>query len=511
MNLANFYKKKILSIKEIKKKIISLKKNKKTIALCHGVFDVVHPGHIRHFVYTKNKADVLLVSVTSDRFIRKGHYKPTIPEKLRAINLAALEVIDFVVIDDHLTSIDILNFLKPDLYSKGFEYSKKNNLITLEENKIINSYGGKFIFTPGDVIYSSSSIQIKKEKELNLDKEKIRFYMDENNVKFSDIKDTLRKKKNIKIHVVGDTIVDTHTITELIGGQIKTPTLSVKFNKNNFYLGGAAVVASHLSAAGCEVYFSTILGNDQLGRFVISNLKKRNIKTLPIIIDNRPTTEKKIIIANNYRIIKIDTLDNAAISLNDSQKICQNIKKIKCNGVVFSDFRHGIFNKYNINNLIKSIPKGVFKSADSQVATRWGNILDFKKFNLITPNEKEARFALADQDSNISSLIGRLSKESKALNVFLKLGERGACSLNIKKNSFTLPSFANTPVDPVGAGDAMLAYSTIAFIISKSHFISFFLGLVAAACATEMNGNDPINSDMMLKKIDTIESELFNN
>ena len=76
-----------------------------------------------HFVYTKNKADVLLVSVTSDRFIRKGHYKPTIPEKLRAINLAALEVIDFVVIDDHLTSIDILNFLKPDLYSKGFEYS----------------------------------------------------------------------------------------------------------------------------------------------------------------------------------------------------------------------------------------------------------------------------------------------------------------------------------------------------------------------------------------------------
>ena len=179
--------------------------------------------------------------------------------------------------------------------------------------------------------------------------------------------------------------------------------------------------------------------------------------------------------------------------------------------MIFSDFRHGIFNKYNINNLIKSIPKGTFKSADSQVATRWGNILDFKKFDLITPNEKEARFALADQDSNISSLIGRLSKESKALNVFLKLGERGACSLNIKKKSFTLPSFANTTVDSVGAGDAMLAYSTIAFIISKSHFISFFLGLVAAACATEMNGNDPINSDMMLKKIDTIESELFNN
>ena len=210
-------------------------------------------------------------------------------------------------------------------------------------------------------------------------------------------------------------------------------------------------------------------------------------------------------------MLKVDTLDNRPISEDILEKLEHSVKNSKANSVVFSDFRHGIFNKYNINNLIKSIPKGVFKSADSQVATRWGNILDFKKFNLITPNEKEARFALADQDSNISSLIGRLSKESKALNVFLKLGERGACSLNIKKNSFTLPSFANTPVDPVGAGDAMLAYSTIAFIISKSHFISFFLGLVAAACATEMNGNDPINIDMMLKKIDTIESELFNN
>ena len=68
--------------------------------MCHGNFDVVHPGHIRHLLYAKSKADILIVSITADRFIKKGMYRPHIPQNLRALNLAALEVVDFVIIDE---------------------------------------------------------------------------------------------------------------------------------------------------------------------------------------------------------------------------------------------------------------------------------------------------------------------------------------------------------------------------------------------------------------------------
>ena len=73
---------------------------KDKIILCHGLFDVVHPGHVRHLAYAKTKAEILIISITADRHIKKGIYRPHIPEGLRALNLAALEMVDYVIIDE---------------------------------------------------------------------------------------------------------------------------------------------------------------------------------------------------------------------------------------------------------------------------------------------------------------------------------------------------------------------------------------------------------------------------
>src|SRR4030095_6416338 len=98
---------------------------------------------------------------------------------------------------------------------------------------------------------------------------------------------------------------------------------------------------------------------------------------------------------------------------------------VSADAVVFSDFRHGIFNRRTIPALIEAIPKGAYKVADSQVASRWGNITEFTGFDLITPNEREARFALADQDSGIRPLASALYDAANCKLLILKLGERG--------------------------------------------------------------------------------------
>ena len=74
--------------------------------MCHGVFDLVHPGHIRHLLYAKSKADILVASLTADRHITKGAYRPLVPQDLRALNLAALEMVDYVVIDPNATPLE---------------------------------------------------------------------------------------------------------------------------------------------------------------------------------------------------------------------------------------------------------------------------------------------------------------------------------------------------------------------------------------------------------------------
>src|SRR5438105_2769408 len=93
----------------------------RVVIMCHGVFDIVHPGHLRHLMYAKEKADLLIASVTADEHITKGSLRPYVPQELRAANLAALEIVDFVIIDPNPTPIAHMRVLKPDYFAKGYE------------------------------------------------------------------------------------------------------------------------------------------------------------------------------------------------------------------------------------------------------------------------------------------------------------------------------------------------------------------------------------------------------
>lgn len=503
------YSYKIKTLNQLKK-IVKENSSIKFI-MCHGVFDVVHPGHVRHLTYAKSKAEKLIVSITCDKHIKKGTYRPHIPENLRALNLAAFEMVDFVIIDRNPTPLNNIKSIKPYYFAKGFEYSSSGlPKATQEEIKALKSYGGNIIFTPGDVVYSSSRFLNESLPEVGL--EKLIMLMHKEKINFDTLRKTLKDFKNFKVHVLGDTIVDTYTRTTLIGGQTKTPTFSLHFNSKEDYVGGAGIVAQHLNSAGAKVIFSTVLGNDSLNKFVTSKFKKTNIKTNIFVDQTRPTTNKNVFIASDYRLLKVDTLDNRPISNEIIDFFSKSLKKDKSNAIVFSDFRHGIFNQISTDKLTKAIPKKTFKVADSQVASRWGNITDFKGFDLITPNERESRFALANQDATVGQLSQLLYDNCNYKNLILKLGSKGVFCNTYKRKSFnqyfSLDSFVSTVIDPVGAGDALLAYSTLAMLSSKSLIISSILGSIAAACECEYDGNIPVKTSHVLSKINEIEKKV---
>ena len=501
------YKYKIKSQSELLDIIGSFPREKKVI-VCHGVFDVVHPGHVRHLVYAKTKADILVITITADKHIKKGIYRPHIPEGLRALNLAAFEMVDYVIIDQESTPINILNTIQPDFFAKGFEYTSSGlPPATQEEADVVESYGGHMIFTPGDVVYSSSKFLNLALPMVQLDK--LLHLMEYNGIDFDMLRQTLTKLSGYHVHVVGDTIVDTYTRTTFIGGQTKTPTFSVLYQGQDDYIGGAGIVSQHLRAAGAKVTFSTVLGDDKLKDFVIEGLKASGVNIDPIIDPTRPTIQKNAIIAAGYRLLKVDTLDNRAISHDIVEQLINRISNSDADAVVFSDFRHGMFNRVSVPELTRAIPEKAFRVADSQVASRWGNITEFKGFDLITPNEREARFAMADQDSTVGRLASLLKESSEYRNLILKLGDRGIfCTSDdpsAKDSYFSVDSFANNVVDAVGAGDALLAYATLTLMATGSLVMASILGSMAAACECEIDGNVPIKSENVLAKIDAVE------
>ena len=312
-SLGHRYGHKIKTAEEIAHLIGDRPRQKKAI-MCHGVFDVVHPGHLRHLLYAKSKADILIASLTADVHIAKGRYRPHVPQDLRAVNLAAFEMVDYVIIDSEPTPLEESGADQAGYSSPRATSTRRVDcrLKTQDELDVIHSYGGEIIFTPGDYVFSSSQLIEAAPPTLTL--EKLMTLMEGAGITFDILRRALDSLGGRQVHVVGDTIVDSFTHTSMIGGQTKTPTISVLFENQIDYIGGAGVVAEHLRAAGADVTFSTVLGDDKLKDFVLEGLGKAGVDCKAIIDKTRPTTNKNAIIAGGYRLLKVDTLDNRSIS-----------------------------------------------------------------------------------------------------------------------------------------------------------------------------------------------------
>ncbi len=488
--------------------LVGPRPRERKVIMCHGTFDIVHPGHLRHLTYAKEKADILVASVTADIHVSKGIHRPYVPQELRAANLAALEMVDYVVIDHNATPIENILAIQPDFFAKGFEYQATTiPARTREEMAALDTYGGQMVFTPGDVVYSSSALLEHHAPQLGIDK--LLAVMGSEKLGFGDIRAALSDVNQIRVHVIGDLIVDRYAYCSLLGQSSKYPSFSVRVDETNTYVGGAGIVAKHLKSLGADVRLTTVVGDDELKAFALTDLETAGVCIEPIVDPGRPTTLKERFIADGHRMLQVDRLDNQILSDKLRREVAGSIASHNCDVVVFSDFRHGMFHPATMPDLLDEIPQGALRAADSQVSNRWGNILDFKGFDLITPNEREARFALGEQDLGVRPLAQRLYQLAQARYLILKLGPRGILTYRSDgwepREFFVLDSFAEDVVDTIGAGDALLAMSILTLASTRNIVTASILGNIAAAVACERTGNVPVTTMDIEGKLQAVE------
>lgn len=145
------YSPKMISVEVAADKIERLKCEGVSVGLCHGGFDLMHPGHIIHFASAKSLCDKLFVSVSEDSTVshRKGNSRPVFPAQVRAYSIASLDCVDGVVICPGLTSVEMLQRLKPAVYIKGPDYANKGSSddSLRSEIEIVRSLGGDIRYT----------------------------------------------------------------------------------------------------------------------------------------------------------------------------------------------------------------------------------------------------------------------------------------------------------------------------------------------------------------------------
>ena len=499
-------RKKIFNLDKLSRLIAKKKKQSKIIVHCHGVFDLLHIGHINHFNTCKSKGDVLVVTITCDQFVNKGPHRPAFNEKLRLEGLAALESVDYVAINYTSNAINAINAIKPNYYCKGADYAKSRDDLTgkiLDEKKAVESVGGKLLIT-NDKMFSSSNLINKFSSFYSTDQKK---FLDKikKNYSFEDLKFNVEQLSKLKVLVIGETIIDKYVFCEALGKSGKESVLSFREFKSEKYLGGVLAIARHLSSFCKSISVLSFLGEKSEEFSFIKKSTEKNIKLNFIKKRNAKTIVKSRFVdqIDNRKLIGIYSVDDQSIERDQELIFIKKIKKeVKENDIVIiSDYGHGIFT----NNIVKEISKiKKYKSLNAQInSTNMGfhNIRKYSNIDSVIINASELRHEMRDKEGNLSKLGEKLKKDIKAKSLTITMGRAGAKLIG-DKNKIDCPAFGTDTIDRVGAGDSMLSILSVCLFQKFESDISLLLASLAAAQSIKSIGNSKkVNKEELLKTL----------
>ncbi len=505
------YLEKILSRDALSQALQLVRERGQSVVQCHGCFDILHPGHLRHLTWARRQADVLVVTVSADSVVQKGRNRPYVPERLRAESLAALEVVSFVCIDDGDWAGPALTFVRPDVYVKGKEFEQVFDGRFGRERRLVEEYGGRVLFSSGDVVYSSTHIIDSHKHELEPVAEQVAAFCGRHAITEQSVRELLDALAKKTVAVVGETIVDTYVYAEALGMSAEAPVLVVRPRDSETFIGGAAIVAQHLSGLGAKPHLLSLVGRDEAADRVRNDLVERGIVAELLEDPGRPTIVKTRYISEGKKLLNVNVFSDHDLDQATEQALLSRLQALgdRIDAVVVTDFGYGVVTD-RVIDWARELKRrrGVAVVGDVQCSTQLGNVRRMRGLSVIAPSEREARLSLCDRASGIADLGAELLLQAETDCVLVTLGARGMMLLELGegveretlkdknlaevKSALSieyLPSMVATPVDPMGAGDAMLATLAASLAADASPALAAFVAMGAAAVAASQLGN----------------------
>lgn len=468
------------------------------IILCHGVFDLVHLGHIKYFNEAKKNGKFLIVSVTSDKYIKKGTGRPLFNENLRMEHVSNIKSVDAVVLSDYPSAVEVIKLIKPKFYFKGPDYkinkSDKTKKIYLEK-KEVEKHGGQTKYT-SDITFSSTKL-INSQNLIFNDKQTEFIKKIKKKYSLSDINNLLKPIKKLKALIIGEIIIDEYNFGDIIGKSGKEPHLVLKESFNESYAGGSAAVARHISSFVDSAKVISFFGNEKKYIKILKQQSDFKIKYdlfKPYNEFNTIVKKRFIDLKSNYKLFGSYILPHRHKTfLND--KLLNKIKKNFSNFdlMIVCDYGHGLLSDKTIRylNKVKKFLTLNVQLNSSNIGTH--TLQKYKNIDLLIINESEMRFELKNENEDIRIIAKRYIKNKKLKNLVITRGLNGAILLD-KKNMFECPAFALKSIDKVGAGDAMFSIISLCLKKNLDKNLSLFLGSLAAAFSVQNIGNKKIFS-----------------
>jgi rfaE bifunctional protein kinase chain/domain/rfaE bifunctional protein nucleotidyltransferase chain/domain len=495
---------KILRKDKLQARIAQVRAEGRTVVQCHGCFDLVHPGHVRHLQYAARLGDHLLVSLTGDDAMNKGIGRPLIPQELRAENLAALDCVDWVHIDPNATAVELLADIKPDVYVKGREYEANRDPRFIAEREVVEMSGGRVVYSSGDIVFSSTALIANMNDEIGAeDPASVRLHQlaSRDDLQPSRLDRVLAGCEGRHILIIGELILDTYVHCDRPEVASEAAMMSLRPIQRTYYDGGAAVVAKHLRALGARPVLITAASMRDEHLAMIERLRARDIRVHAIANDT-PLLEKQRYIVGREKVVRIDhtqpiMLDGRA---RDELLACAREVAGSVDGALLCDYGSGLLTPSLIENLCDELrPRVGVLAAD--VSGHRANLLSMRDMDFVCPNENELRETMRDFGESLSAVVWRYLEQRNIREAIITLGDEGAVAFSRKPESRRerawasrlsgdhIPALTRHVVDELGCGDAVLAIAMLARTAGASLAQAAYLGSLAAASQAERRGN----------------------
>lgn len=486
----------------------------KTIALCHGVFDLVHPGHLIHLEQAKKMSDLLVVSITAAKYVRKGPGRPYFNDEQRLNFLAALECVDYVMLSDGYTVDDIVEAVEPDYYVKGKEYAQEEDDLTgmmTAERLLVEKHGGCVRYTEGDVFSSTKLINTAMD---GLPADVVTYMKDfQTRHTMEEIKKYADQAENMQILVLGDVIIDRYTYCDILGLVSKDMAYSARLKNTEDYLGGSVAIARHLASFNKNVTLMAIVGDeesihDQMYQELSGKMALRLYQSerIPTIVKQRFLTRnqkreeyKKVFAINNIRSdenYEQELLDRFMEQLSDTIE--------QYDAVFLCDFGHGLIGK-DIMHIVQEKAKWLVLNCQTNSTNRGMNIITkYHRADAFSLDQAELKLAYPGWAADERKALIKLQERLGGMG-WLTRGSCGAYGIGTENPIWECPAFTLNVKDTIGAGDAYYAVAGLYSAAGAPTEVCMAMGNIAGALGANIIGNkESLQKANVLKYANTL-------
>ena len=483
-----------------------LRKDGKLIVQCHGVFDLLHRGHVEHLEEAKTYGDILIVSVTSDEHVNKGPGRPVFPVEVRAMMLAALEIVDFVLISRSPIAVPSIDMIRPHSFVKGPDYielaaDSTGNI--QREVDAVEKYGGAVVFTEAATMSSSTIVNaagLAHSDQLSQWLREARGKISEENIDawFSDI-------KSLKVLVVGETIIDKYVSCEALGKTSKDPILAFLQGEEESQLGGAIAVARHLAGLGAQTTLLSRLGTDQEGTETKLRLKEDvGISTIFHESEHTQTIVKRRFVdqATGAKVFETYEMSDAPASEAMDDDFCNLLDEVlnDFDLILVADYGHGLMSEKVLEKLLTA--KGTIAvNTQSNAGNRgFNSISRYPRVDILCLNGSELQLELKKKHTTITELMPGLGDDLGADWVAVTEGAKGLALWGAQKGVSQMPAFTEEVRDRVGAGDALFATVSVLLKIGvPPEGVGLFGNLAGASMVSNLGNRNSINATALVR------------